>query len=140
MCSNPEVRATAYADDGYIKANLSVALQVLAELKRVLKEDAGLELNVSKTSVLPNLKGVTQQAAFDVAHNIINSSPILAHLSADVLLTSFCPEGFVGIGMPIGTDVFVRNFVAKTCRVIIDDVEKLDVIQDVFIHYQILRF
>ena len=42
----PEARAVAYADDGYIKAKLSVALQVLAELKRILKEDAGLELNV----------------------------------------------------------------------------------------------
>ena len=40
----PEARAIAYADDGYIKAKLSVALQVLAELKRVLKNDAGLEL------------------------------------------------------------------------------------------------
>ena len=48
----------AYADDGYIKAKLSVAMQVLEELQRVLKEDAGLELNVAKTSVLP--KGVSQ--------------------------------------------------------------------------------
>jgi hypothetical protein len=30
-----------------------VALQVLAELKAVFKADAGLELNVSKTSILP---------------------------------------------------------------------------------------
>jgi hypothetical protein len=30
-----EARAVAYADDGYIKAKLSVALQVLAELKSV---------------------------------------------------------------------------------------------------------
>ncbi len=104
----PEARAIAYADDGYIKANLSVALQVLAEVKRVLPEDAGLELNVSKTSVLP--KGVTQQAAFDAAHNIINASPTLSHLSGDVLLASFCPEGFVGIGVPIGTGAFVQNF------------------------------
>jgi hypothetical protein len=37
-------------------------LQVLADLKHVLKEDAGLDLNIFKTSVLP--KGVTQQAAF----------------------------------------------------------------------------
>jgi hypothetical protein len=36
--------------------------------------------------------------------------------------------------------MFVRNFVAKTCRDIIDDVEKLDAIQDGFIHYQLLRF
>ncbi len=46
----------------------------------------------------------------------------------------------MGIGVPIGTDAFVRNFVAKTCRAIIDDVEELDTIQDGFIHYQILRF
>jgi hypothetical protein len=47
---------------------------------------------------------------------------------------------FVGIGVPIGTDAFVRNFVAKTCRAITDDVEKLDAFQDGFIHYQLLRF
>ena len=60
----PETRVIVYADDGCIKAKLRVTLQVLAELKRVLKEDPDLELNVSKTSVLP--KGVTQQTAFDV--------------------------------------------------------------------------
>jgi hypothetical protein len=68
----------AYADDGYIKATLSVDLQVLAELKHVLKEDAGLDLNISKTSVLP--KGVTQQAAFDVAHSFIDNNPVLTPL------------------------------------------------------------
>jgi hypothetical protein len=132
----PQARALAYADDGYIKARMSVALQVLAELQYVLEEDAGLDLNISKTSVLP--KGVTHQAAFDVAHSIINNSPALTPLNADVSLASFCPEGF--IGMPIGTDTFVRNFVAKACRSIIDDVEKLDAIQDGFIHYHQIRF
>jgi hypothetical protein len=53
-----EVRTIAYEDDGYMKTNMSVTIQVLTELKRVLKEDGGLDLNVSKTSVLP--KGVTQ--------------------------------------------------------------------------------
>ncbi len=42
--------------------------------------------------------------------------------------------------MPIGTDTFVRNFVAKTCRNIIGDVENLDAIQDGFVHYQLVRF
>jgi hypothetical protein len=54
--------------------------------KRAHKEDAGLELNVSKTSVLP--KGVTQQAAFDAAHSIINNSPALTQLRGDVSLAS----------------------------------------------------
>ncbi len=109
-------RVIVYADDGYIKAKLSVVLPVLAKLKHVLKQDAGLELNVSKTSILP--KGVTAQAAFDVAQNIIQATPTMAHLSEDLLLASFCPEGFVGIGVPIGTDAFVQNFVAKTCRLL----------------------
>jgi hypothetical protein len=45
-----------------------------------------------------------------------------------------------GIGVPIGTDTFVRNFVAKACRSIIDDVEKLDaILADGFIHYHLIR-
>ena len=138
-----EARAIAYADDGYIKAKLSIALQVLPELKTVYKADAGLELNVAKTSILP-AKDVSQQVAFDVAQGIITASPALTHLSADLALANFCPEGFVGIGVPIGTDIFVRDLVAKTCRDIIDDVEKLDSIQDLSITiyplYQFLRF
>ncbi len=75
-----------------------------------------------------------------MAHNIINASPTLTHLAGDVLLGSLCPKGFVGIGVPIGPDAFVRNFVAKTWRAIIDDVEKLDAIQDGFIQYQLLTW
>jgi hypothetical protein len=107
----PEARAIAYADDGYIKAKLSIALQVLAELKAVFKADAGLELNVSKTSILP--KGTTAQAAFDMAQTIMQATASLAHLRNDFLVDSCCPEGFIGIGVPIGTDAFVQNFVAK---------------------------
>jgi hypothetical protein len=110
----------------------------LAELKAVFKADAGLELNVSKTSILP--KDVTAQAAFDVVRTIIQTTPTLTHLTNEVLFDSFCPEGFIDIGVPIDTDTIVRSFVTKTCRDIIDDVEKLDVIQDGFIHYQLLKF
>jgi hypothetical protein len=137
---NPnEARAIANADDGYIKSKLSEVLQVLSELKTVFKEDAGLELNVAKTAILP-AKGFTQQAAFDVAHRIIAARSAWTHLRAEIALDSFCPEGFVGIGVPIGTDTFVRIFVAKTCRNIIDEVETLDAIQDGFVHYQLIRF
>ncbi len=50
---------------------------------------------------------------FDVAHSILAASPALTQLRGDVSLASFCPEGFIGIGVPIGTDAFVRNFEAK---------------------------
>jgi hypothetical protein len=47
-----------------------------------------------------------------------------------------CPR----VSLPIVTDAFVQSFVAKKCRDIIDDVEKLDAIQDGFIHFQLIRF
>ena len=75
-----------------------------------------------------------------MAHSTIAASPALIQLSGDISREPFCPEGFIGIGVPIGTDAFVRSFVAKTCRDIIEDVEKLDAIQDGFIHFQFLRF
>jgi hypothetical protein len=46
-----------------------VALQVLVEVKAVFKGDPGLELNVSKTSILS--KGTTAQAAFDMTQTIM---------------------------------------------------------------------
>ncbi len=131
-------RAVAYADDGYMKGKLSVVLQVLTELKSVLKEDSGLELNISKTAVLS--KDITQQTLFDVTHVFINNSTELIHPSGELSLDSFRPNGFVGMGVPIGTDNFVRQFVAKKCTGIIEDVEKLDAIEDSFIHFQLLRF
>ncbi len=82
-----EARVVAYTDDGYIKGKLSVVLQVLAELKSVLKEDAGLELNVSKTSILP--KDTTQEAAFDMSQTNMQTTPTIAHLRKNVLLDSF---------------------------------------------------
>ena len=44
--------------------------------------------------------------------------------------------------MSIETDSFVRNFVTKTCKDIIDDVEILDAIQDDFLHFKLklIRF
>ena len=50
--------AVAYADDGYIKANLSVALEVLSDVKHVIKEDAGLDLNFDKTKIV--VKGISR--------------------------------------------------------------------------------
>jgi hypothetical protein len=51
-------RVVVYVDEEYIKTKISVVLQVSDEPKRVLKEDAGLELNAFKTSILS--KGITQ--------------------------------------------------------------------------------
>ena len=121
-----------------LESKLIVALEVLTDLKHVLKEEDGLDLNVSKKAFLP--KDISQEGVLDVVWSIITSTPTLTDLTGDISFVSFVPECFLGIGMTIGTDACVRKFVAKTCRVIIDDVGKLDTIQDDFIHYELLRF
>ncbi len=85
---------------------------MLAELKRVLKEDAGLDLNISKTVILP--KVTTRQVIFDMSHGFLNVTPQLTQLSDEVSFDSFFPDDFVGIGVPIDTDTFVSQFVDKT--------------------------
>jgi hypothetical protein len=97
-----------------------------------------LDLNISKTVILP--KAIIQQFIFDVVHDFMNDTSQLTQLSGEVSLDSFHTDDFVHIGVTIGTDTFVRKFVSKTCRDIIEDVEKLDAIEDDFIHFQLLRF
>ncbi len=78
----------SYSDDGYIKTKLSVVIQVLTEFKSVFKEDSSLELNVTKTSILPSHE-VTHQSEFDVVHIIIADRPTLTHLRVEIVLDSF---------------------------------------------------
>jgi hypothetical protein len=101
--------AVAHADDGYIKAKLSVALEVLSDVKHVLKEDAGLDFNFDKTKIL--VKGVSAADAH----------------------ASFVVDGYIGLGVPIGTDANIQHFVKDKCQAIMEDVDKIDNIQDGFI-------
>ena len=88
------------------------------------KEDAGLKLQLDKTQFL--VKG---------------SHPSLSHLSALLQIQRFATVGHEGnTCVPLGIDVFVQIFVKDNCMAIIDDVDKLDNVQDGFIHYQLLRF
>ena len=137
---NQDACAVTYADDGYIKAKLSVALEVLSDIKQVLKEDAGLALN-DRTKIL--VKGISAADAHAAAQRLLIADPSLAHLSpASPLLSPafFVVAGCIGLGVPIGTDAFIQHFVKDKCQAIMEDVDKLDNIQDGFIHYQLIRF
>ncbi len=103
-----------------------MALQVSADLQHVLKEDAGLELNVSKTAFLPR----TSPGRVRSTLRKVSSPP--PPVSRPLPVTFPSPRSFLQVLLElgyIGTDAFVQKFVAKTCRTIID-VEKLDAIQD----------
>ena len=119
------------------KAKLSVALEVLSDIKHVLREDAGLDLN-DKTKIL--VKGISAAEAHTAAQRLLTADPSLAHLGPLIAPKAFVDDGYIGLGVPIGTDAFVQHFVKKKCQEIMEDVDKLDNIQDGFIHYQLMRF
>ena len=52
MARFSSARAAAYADDGFINANLLMALQILSALKHAFKEDLDMELTLHKCQVL----------------------------------------------------------------------------------------
>ena len=106
--------AVAYADDSYIKAKLSVALEVFSDIKHVLKEDAGLDLNFDKTKIL--IKGISAADAHAAAQRMLAADPSLAHLSPLLSPASFGVDGYVGLGVPIGTGAFIQHFVKDKCE------------------------
>jgi hypothetical protein len=87
-------------DDGYIKAKLSVALEVLSDVKHVLKEDAGLNLNFDKTKIL--VKGISAADAHVAAQLVFNADLSLTHLSPLLSPSSVAVDCYIGLGVPIG--------------------------------------
>ena len=73
---NQDACAVAYTHDNYIKAKLSIAFEVLSDIKLVLKEDAGLDIN-NKTKIL--LSGVSRRLRRTRPHSacllLISPSP-----------------------------------------------------------------
>jgi hypothetical protein len=127
----------AYADDGYIKAKLGVALEVLSDMKHVFKEDAGPDLNFDKAKILG--RGISVADAHAAAQRML-AAYSLAHLSLLLSSASLVVDGYIAFAVPIGTDAFIQHFVNDKCHAIVEDVDKLDNIQDGFIHYQLIRF
>ena len=100
-----------------------------------LSEDTGLDLN-DKTIIL--VKGISAAEAHAAAQRLLAADPSLAHILLQGLRSRRLH--YIGLGVPIGTDAFVQHFVKAKCLEIMEDVDKLDNLQDCFIHYQLVRF
>ena len=110
----------------------------------LLKEDDGFNLNFDKAKIF--VKGISAADATAAAKRMLNADPSLTHLSPLLSPAPFVVDGYIGLGVPIGTDAFIQHFVKDKCQAIeedvpaILDVDKLDNIQDGFIHFQLIRF
>ena len=132
-------RAVAYADDAYIYDSLHSALKVFVDIRLV--EDANLHMNLSKCQIY--IPGVSLERAHELVRLKINQDPSLASLN-DVLdppANVITVTGMRCVGVPIDTPDFVHAYVrAKAVEIGNIDVQKLSIITDPKIHYDLLRF
>ena len=52
----------------------------------------------------------------------------------------FSVQGIEVLGTPLGTDVYIRDFVAQNCIKITKDVEKIEPLTDDLAHFQMTKF
>jgi len=125
-------------DDIFIIARLSKALPCAAEMKKILKADLDMDLNMPKFNVFfpdTSFSLDTARSALDLA---VRADPSLADLAA--MGAGVSTDGMRVAGVPVGVDAWVKIFVAKKARSVITDVAKLDVVSDGLIHNQLLNF
>ena len=77
---------------------------MLSDIKQVLKEDAGLDLN-DKTKIL--VKGISAAESHAAAQRLLAADPSLAHIGPLLSSKDFVVDGYIGLGVPIFTDAFV---------------------------------
>jgi hypothetical protein len=103
-----------------MSTNTRLVTRLVSLYVDVLKEDAGLALIFDKTKIL--VKGISAADAHAAAQLMLNADPSLAHLRPLLSPASFVVDGYIGLGVPIGTDAFIQHFVQDKCLAIMEDV------------------
>jgi hypothetical protein len=67
------------------------------------------------------------------------SDPDQQGIANDFTPEMFTATGIEVLGTPIGTDAYIKDFVAHNCIKIIRDVEKLESLTDVFTYFQLVQ-
>lgn len=137
-------RALAFADDGFVRADLKTSLHILVDLKRAFLQDANLDLQLHKCKIY--LTGMMLEDARALVKDMIEDTPEL-HSLRPLLTLQEDPnrdvvqvDGMVCAGVPMGSPDFVRTFVHEKTKAMIQDVCSLHIMQDPLIHLQLVRF
>jgi len=78
----------------------------------MFKEDGNLDFNMGKTKFLA--KGtISARHLYERAQHFLRTIPAIQHMAKDFTLEMFSVEGIEVLGTPIGTESYIRNFVAQ---------------------------
>jgi hypothetical protein len=133
----PELRGLAYADDGTIIGRLSQALKLATVIKPVFQLDGNLDFNMGKTEFLA--KGPSARHVYERAQYFLQNDLDLQSIANDFTPDMFTTTGIEVLGTPIGTDAYIKDFVAQNSIKIMKDVEKLEPLTDGFTHFQLVK-
>jgi hypothetical protein len=133
----PDLRGLAYADDATIIGRLSQALKLAAVSKPMFKSDGNLDFNMDKTEFLA--KGPTARHVFERAQYFLQTDPDLQGIANDFTPEIFTVTGIEVLGTPIGSNAYIKDFVAQNCIKIMRDVGKLEPMTDGFTHFQLVQ-
>ena len=133
----PELRGLAYADDETTIGRLSQVLKLAAVSKPVFKLDGNLDFNMGKTKFLA--KGPTARHVYERAQYFLQTGPDLQGIANDFTPEMFTATGIEVLGTPIGTDAYIKDFVAQNSIKIMRNVEKLEPLTDGFTHFQLVQ-
>jgi hypothetical protein len=112
-------------------------LKLTSVSKPVFKLDGKFDFNMGKTMILA--KGPTARHVYERAQHFLQNDPDLQGIVNDFSPEMFSVQGIEVLGTPLGTDAYIRNFVAQNCIKIIRNVEKLEPITDGFVHFQLVQ-
>ncbi len=107
----PELRGLAYVDDATTNGRLSQALKLASVSKPVFKSDGNLDFNMGKTEFLE--KGPTARHVYEQAQYFLQTDPDLQGIANDFTPEMFTATGIEVLGSPIGTNAYIKDFVAQ---------------------------
>jgi len=112
-----DCKVVGICDDIFIIACLSKALSCAAEMKKILKADLNIYLNMPKFNVLfPDTSFSLDTARFAL-ESAVRADPALADLAA--MGAGVSTHGMRVAGILVGVDAWVNTFVAKKARSVI---------------------
>ena len=133
-----DCKVVGICDNIFIIARVSKALSCAAEMKKILKADLDMDLNVPKFDVFFPNTSFSLDAARSALDSAVRVDPALADLAA--MGAGVSTDGMHVAGVPVGVDAWVKTFVEKKARSVIANVTKLDVVSDGLLHNQLLNF
>ncbi len=112
-------------------------MKLVSVNKPVFKSDDNLDFNMGKTEFLS--MGPTVRHVFERTQYFLQTDPDLEVIVNDFTREMFTTTGIEVLGTPVGSNAYIKDFVAQKCIKIMWDVDKFEPLTDGFTHFQLVQ-